>query len=241
MDVKDVYQVARYVVAEKLNLIFSRVKGGPYFEKEQFAWLSEIENNWEVIRDEVVQLIERENQLVPHINEAAKSAVVEQPGKWGIFYCLFGRKRVEANCAHLPKTMEIMENVPNPLQVWVSIMAPERHHIARHTDFYNGVLRMHLPLVVPTDGRCEISVGDQISRWKEGSSIIFDPTYPHEVWKDANEYRAMLIVDFQRPLPNWLKRIGNKIYLDRLESKSGEQTFQFFEAFSRGDVNKSKG
>ncbi|MGA7800188.1 MAG: aspartyl/asparaginyl beta-hydroxylase domain-containing protein, partial [Gammaproteobacteria bacterium] len=36
--------------------------------------------------------------------------------------------------------------------------------------------------------------------WREGGSLIFDDTYQHEAWNGTDKVRAVLFVDFVRPL-----------------------------------------
>jgi beta-hydroxylase len=43
-------------------------------------------------------------------------------------------------------------------------------------------------------------VGNDITNWEEGKSIIFDDTYMHEVWNDTEGERAVLFMDVVRPL-----------------------------------------
>ena len=62
---------------------------------------------------------------------------------------------------------------------------------------YKGVLRYHLGLIVPgSEGSCRIRVGNDVRCWKEGKSLIFDDSHPHEVWNDCDSYRVVLFVDF---------------------------------------------
>ena len=52
-------------------------------------------------------------------------------------------------------------------------------------------------------------VVDTFVSWEEGRSIVFDDTYPHEVWNDTDGVRVVLFLDFRRPLPpafDWLNR-----------------------------------
>jgi aspartate beta-hydroxylase/beta-hydroxylase len=44
-------------------------------------------------------------------------------------------------------------------------------------------------------------VNDQIHVWREGESMIFDDTWDHEVYNDADEIRMVLIIDILRPMP----------------------------------------
>ena len=39
---------------------------------------------------------------------------------------------------------------------------------------------------------------NDVRRWKEGKSMIFDDSNEHEVWNDTDCYRVVLFVDFVR-------------------------------------------
>jgi len=63
------------------------------------------------------------------------------------------------------------------------------------------VLRLHLGLIVPEPrDRVRIRVDDQICTWEEGKCLLFDDSYDHEVWNDTDGWRAVLFVDFVRPV-----------------------------------------
>ncbi|TKS87329.1 Aspartyl/asparaginyl beta-hydroxylase [Collichthys lucidus] len=61
-----------------------------------------------------------------------------------------------------------------------------------------GELRMHLGLVIPKHG-CRIRCTDQTREWDEGKVLIFDDSFEHEVWQDADSYRLIFIVDVWHP------------------------------------------
>ena len=77
--------------------------------------------------------------------------------------------------------------------------------IKSHSGPMNLRLRMHLPLLVPKkeggDGRpaTGIQVGDQLREWHEGSAVILDDSYVHEVWNDTEESRVLLLLDLWHP------------------------------------------
>jgi len=89
--------------------------------------------------------------------------------------------------------------------------------IKPHSGPMNLRLRMHLPLVrpppplsaknntqndtnnAPTRPTTGIRVADQTREWHEGSSIILDDSYVHEVWNDAEESRVLLLLDLWHP------------------------------------------
>jgi aspartyl/asparaginyl beta-hydroxylase (cupin superfamily) len=66
---------------------------------------------------------------------------------------------------------------------------------------YNGVLRLHLGLIVPEPrDMLGIRVGNEIYRWREGEVVIFDDAYAHEAWNRTPHTRVVLFVDFRKPL-----------------------------------------
>ena len=54
-------------------------------------------------------------------------------------------------------------------------------HVAPHHGIMNTKLRAHLPLLIPTDPAPVLVVAGQNITWTEGSIIVFDDTYEHEV------------------------------------------------------------
>ncbi len=72
---------------------------------------------------------------------------------------------------------------------------------------------MHLPLMVPKVPQEKIPlsnsnnnrpvtgirVADQVREWKEGSAIVLDDSYVHEVWNDSEETRVLLLLDLWHP------------------------------------------
>jgi aspartate beta-hydroxylase len=90
--------------------------------------------------------------------------------------------------------------------------------IKPHSGPMNLRLRLHLPLVVPkthdsTNNRpaAGIQVAGQMREWHEGSSIVLDDSYVHEVWNDSEESRVLLLLDLWHPdvRIEERKRIGN--------------------------------
>jgi beta-hydroxylase len=58
-----------------------------------------------------------------------------------------------------------------------------------------------LGLIVPEPkSACRIRISNEVAYWEEGKSLIFDDTFPHEVWNDTDGYRVVLFLDIARPL-----------------------------------------
>lgn len=83
--------------------------------------------------------------------------------------------------------------------------------IKPHSGPMNLRLRMHLPLVVPSKHPHDlaapsslrpstgIQVADQLREWHEGSAIVLDDSYVHEVWNNTNQSRVLLLLDLWHP------------------------------------------
>ena len=91
-----------------------------------------------------------------------------------------------------------------------SILDPGKR-IPPHRGPYNGVLRLHLGLLVPEPHeRLGIRIGPEHRHWQEGRVLIFDDAYEHEAWNDSAQVRVVLFVDFEKPLrfpANLLNRV----------------------------------
>jgi aspartyl/asparaginyl beta-hydroxylase (cupin superfamily) len=116
----------------------------------------------------------------------------------------------KANIAACPQTWRICQNIPGLITVMFSILEPGKH-LPPHRGPYNGVLRLHLGLIVPEPReQLGIRVGSEVYRWREGQAVIFDDAYEHEAWNRTDHTRVVLFVDFVKPLRfpgnffNWL-------------------------------------
>jgi len=187
--------------AEWLVRRFSTVGRHAFFDPTQFDWIPRIEAEWTAIRDELRALL-RERGQIPSFHEVSSEQVrITHDDKWKTYWlCAYGRKIAE-NCGRCPETARLLGSIPDMKTAFFSILAP-RKHIPEHRGPYSGVLRYHLGLIVPRQREaCRIRVGSDVAHWEEGRSVVFDDTYPHEVWNDTDEERVVLFVDFARPLP----------------------------------------
>lgn len=96
-----------------------------------------------------------------------------------------------------------------PGRAYLSLMLPGTR-VRVHCGPSNHRLRLHLPLLVPslTDN---VSLGmrvwheselgklhSTVLRWKEGRCMIFDDSYPHEVWYDSHNVNSKLLEQVAR-------------------------------------------
>jgi beta-hydroxylase len=196
------FQHVLYRPMEWLVRRYSAVGRHQFFDPSQFPWIPRIEAGWSAMRDELRALL-RDRERIPSFEEIAPR---NTPGglrdaQWKSYWLYaFGRKTGD-NCRRCPETTRLVNTIPGVKSAFFSILAPGKH-IPGHTGPYAGLLRYHLGLIVPRQKEaCRIRVGSELAHWEEGRSIVFDDSYPHEVWNDTGEERVVLFVDFARPLP----------------------------------------
>jgi ornithine lipid ester-linked acyl 2-hydroxylase len=166
-----------------------------------FPWVQAFEESWTAIRDEALQLLPGVQLMMNEHELLGSKQLTAQADSWKVF-ALYGAKvPIPENCRRCPTTARLCESVPGLLHAFFSILK-KGAHIEPHFAHYNGRLRYHLGLKVPKpDGAARLRVCDDILKWQEGRSFVFDDTFVHEAWNDGEEDRIVLIIDFLRPLP----------------------------------------
>ncbi|XP_055086142.1 aspartyl/asparaginyl beta-hydroxylase isoform X6 [Periophthalmus magnuspinnatus] len=156
-----------------------------------------LERNWKTIRDEALAVMDQKSGLFLPEEENLR-----ETGEWGQ-YTLWQQGRKTGNaCQNVPKTCGLMEKFPEATgckrgQIKFSVMHPGTH-VWPHTGPTNCRLRLHLGLVIPKTG-CRIRCTDSIREWEEGKVLIFDDSFEHEVWQDADSFRLIFIIDVWHP------------------------------------------
>lgn len=101
-------------------------------------------------------------------------------------------------------TTLIAKHLPSHAAAGFSLLKPHSR-IRPHSGSGGGLLRCHLPLVVPV-GDCALRVGPETRRWQVGQCIVFDDTTDHEAWNLTDSPRIVLLVDF---MPGDIKSPGS--------------------------------
>ena len=185
---------------EKVLIKFSVNGNPPIYENSTFPWSKEVEKEWKTIRKELDTVMERRNELPSFHEIMSEVKTITEDDQWKTFFLAgFGLPSKE-NCRRCPETTRILKKIPGMKTAFFSILSPNKH-IPPHRGAYNGVLRYHLGLVVPEPvEKCRIRIGKEIKHWEEGKSLIFDDSFNHEVWNETAGHRAVLFVDFERPV-----------------------------------------
>lgn len=130
---------------------------------------------------------------------------VEEPllghGDWKQVTFYEGGQRFTDACERFPVTAGIIEGIPEasmagPGVVTLSWLHPGTH-IMPHCGSSNSKLRVHLGLRVPPGTR--MRVGSETLHWSEGSCLVFDDSFEHEVHHEGEEPRVVLLMDVWHP------------------------------------------
>ncbi len=196
--------------AERLNVRYSKVGNPPFYAKSTFPWAAEIEREWRAIRAELDQVLTRKDDLPGFHEISSDVATISADKNWKTYLLAGFGIQSPPNIARCPETWRICQKIPGLLTVMFSIFEP-RKHLPPHRGPYNGILRLHLGLIVPEPrDKLGIRVDRETYRWREGEAVIFDDANEHEAWNNTAKTRVVLFVDFVKPLRfpanliNWL-------------------------------------
>lgn len=185
---------------EKSIATHSLVGDATFFEPQQFDWITPLETNWRSIRAELDVMLQVVEQLPNFQDISADQSSITQDDRWKTYFFYAYGIKIPQNCDRCPQTTALIEQIPGMKTAFFSILLPQKH-IPEHRGPYKGVLRYHLALKVPQAAMdCGIRVGNEIRRWQEGKSLVFDDTFPHEAWNNTEEIRVILFLDFVRPM-----------------------------------------
>ncbi len=195
---------------ERLNVSQSKVGNPPIYDNAVFPWAQLVEKDWRAIRAELDHVLERKDDLPGFHELSTDVSTISQDRGWKTFFLSGYGFKSENNIRKCPETWRICQNIPGLITVMYSILEPGKH-LPAHRGPYNGVLRLHLGLIVPEPrDQLGIRVEKEVYRWKEGEAVIFDDAYEHEAWNNTPHTRVVLFVDFRKPLRfpanffNWL-------------------------------------
>lgn len=170
-----------------------------FYDKNDFPFLLKLEENFQVIREELLSLLEnqQENQW---LKTFPNYVISEQEKAWKVFTFLFFQMKSLKHAQLCPKSAELIYSISEIISCDFSFMEPKTH-ILPHKGYTKMVLRCHLPLIVPANEKCAIRVGEKTHVWKEGELVIFDDSFEHEAWNNSDDIRVVLMFDI--PNPNW--------------------------------------
>ncbi len=211
-----IYFIEPFVIALLFSWILSLfVKNPPYVDvEEEFPEGKLLKDNWKVIREEL-DVVLRNIENIPKFHEVdnlQRFISAKDDKAWRTFIIKGFNEWLENNCEQVPKTTELIKQIPRVSMAMFSIIDGGKH-IPPHYGFFKSVLRYHLAMIIP-EGECYILVDGQKYSWVEGDHVLFDDTYKHEVWNKTDQRRVVLFIDVLREkgLPKWMQAINRWMF-----------------------------
>lgn len=158
---------------------------------------------WTDIRTEALAIagmlptVPRFHDLMPEQAEISAS----DGRDWRMFVMKAYGVPVKENLRRCPVTASLLAQTPEAISAVLSFLAPGKH-IPKHRGPFRAILRFHLMLSMPLDAKghpaCELEIDGVPYLLGEGDSLLWDDTFPHEVWNRSDEVRIALLLDVWR-------------------------------------------
>ncbi len=176
----------------------------PVTPTDRLPWVGELETMWPGIRAEYERAVERRIAMRPYVPASTRDSrwtALRGRLDWSAIHLYKDAQRT-THTPDFPVTLAALEEVDlvrvddTPMEVFFSRLTPGAH-IPPHFGLTNTRLTVHLPLIVPEN--CEIRVGSETHRWREGEIVAFDDSFEHEAWNRAASDRVVLIFESHHP------------------------------------------
>ncbi len=167
-----------------------------FYDNSNFSWISLLEDNYPVIKNEVETYINKyETEIKPYFNKN----LVTKEKSWRTFAFFFWCWKVKKNIKECPETFKVLQQAPNIVSASISILEPGVQ-IKPHRGDTNAIVRAHLALVAPVQlPDCGFEVNEQQKSWQEGKIFVFNDAAKHTAWNHSNKRRYVLLIDVMRP------------------------------------------
>src|SRR4029078_2017137 len=151
---------------------FSAVRARPYADVSNFPELQKISAQWEMIRDEALNLSAEGNTRAPASHNDIGFNTFFRTG-WKRFYLKWYGDFLPSGAALCPRTTELLAVIPSVTAAMFTLLPPGSR-LGAHRDPFAGSLRYHLGLVTPNSPECFIVVDGEKYYWKDGEAVMFD-------------------------------------------------------------------
>lgn len=188
--------------------LFSKVPATPYLPADTFPELAPLSENWEIIRDEAINLREHQQiQAAQQNNDAGFNSFFKTG--WKRFYLKWYNASHPSAAVLCPKTVALLQSIPS-IKAAMFAELPPGATLNPHRDPYAGSIRYHLGLATPNDDGCYIQVDGEKYTWHDGEYVFFDETYIHEAHNTTNTDRIILFCDVERPMRyRWAQAVNH--------------------------------
>jgi beta-hydroxylase len=190
-----------------LVYLASRTPARPFLDPDDFPALKALTDNWQVFREEGLQLIDEGRvRAATGDNDLGFHSFFKHG--WKRFYLKWYDHPLPSAQALCPGSMALLQSVPDVKGAMFATLPPKAY-LGKHRDPFAGALRYHLGLRTPNHFKCWISVDGERRRWWDGEAMVFDETFVHEAWNGTDVTRLILLCDIERPIAGpmrWINR-----------------------------------
>jgi beta-hydroxylase len=207
-----------------LIYLFSRVPATPYLKVEDFPQMKTLTDNWEIIREEGMKLLD-EGKVGVSTGYNDLGFISFFKSGWKRFYLKWYDKPLPSAAQLCPRTVELLKQVPDVHGAMFTLLPPGSK-LVKHRDPYAGSLRYHLGLRTPNNDACFIEV-DGIQRgWRDGQAMMFDETYIHYAENKTDVNRLILFCDVERPMTNRVATALNRLFINHVMKITATQNME---------------
>lgn len=186
------------------RLYDARIDTPPVLDADiYFADAAKFVQAWQTLRNEALAIATRMH-AIPRFHDVmpAQGPLSANDGKdWRVYILKVYGTDIDKHMAACPTLAQLIASTPDVLSATLSFLAPHKH-IPRHRGPFRGVLRYQLGLSVPLNAQGQpaavLALNDQEHRIGNGEHLLWDDTYPHEVWNHSDEPRIALLLDVRR-------------------------------------------
>jgi beta-hydroxylase len=217
---------------KRLNQVFAwfedrgfiaRTPAFMYDYHDHYRGLKQLEDGYEVIREECLKLLDVKDDLTDMTDLGAgyTNGGIHK-ARWKAFMFKSGQF-IDENCARAPRTAALLRRIPGLYTAFFSVLDP-RQDITPHWGYYKGFVRYHLGVLIPgnnEDRKCWLRVNGnaednarqdaslvekgEVYYWKNGEGIVFDDNYLHDAANESDEVRVVFWLDLRRKFPFYLQ------------------------------------
>jgi aspartyl/asparaginyl beta-hydroxylase (cupin superfamily) len=171
---------------------FPGLPAEPFYETSAFAEARDLEQEFELIRDEAGCLLTGAVTPKPY-----ESKGITRWPKWKklTFYEQGRSGRVPETFEQFPATGQLVDRLVPEYEDFLSIgflIQDGNMRLAPHIDWFNLYVSLWLPIIVPAG--CGIEVAGERRELKAGKCIAFDNSFMHSSWNDSDEPRIVFAI-----------------------------------------------
>lgn len=168
----------------------------PFHDSEQFAFLEPIRQAAPMLREDALRVIKGFRAVTWMRRSTFSRHHGFCEGFRGRFLLSHAGIQFGLNQSMCPHAAVWVDQIPGLVTLGFFLLDAESH-IKPHRGEFNGTLRAHLGLVVPTG--CQLRVADQTQPWQEKAWLVFDDFFEHEAWNTSENTRCVFHIEFFKP------------------------------------------